>query len=207
MKLFSFLALLATPCWTPLSAQQLPATDTRPVYSYLALPPVGQRVPDFQFALVTGGVVTPAALQGSPSVLVLWATWCGPCRSELKDVESLRASYAPRGVRVVILAEDNMPDLRRFRDTVPVLSSLAAAPDLEEHFDFSSTAPERDSLRVAFALPGVLVLDRAGTVVHRDGGGPSAIAGVREVLNRLLALSFTYEPRQKRIDHEQHSPR
>jgi peroxiredoxin len=133
MKFLPVLALIATPFWTPLSAQQSATRDMRPVYSYLALPQVGRRVPEFQFALVTGGTITPAALQGSPTVLILWATWCGPCRSELKDVESLRASYAPRGVRVVILAEDSMADLQRFRDSVPVVSPLAAAPDRQPH--------------------------------------------------------------------------
>jgi peroxiredoxin len=180
------LALLATPLWTALSAQQTSSNDPRPIYSYLALPRVGARIPDFKFPLVAGGTITPASLVGSPTVVVLWATWCGACRRELADVESLQAAYAPRGVRVVILADNSMADLQSFRDTVPVRSSLAAAPDLEAYFDFSSTAPERDSLRVAFALPGVLVLDKTGLVVGRDGGGPGAIEGVRKVLDQLL---------------------
>lgn len=189
MKLASIFALLALPLCASLNAQQPVPRDTRPVYFYLALPRVGTRAPDFRYALVRGGTVTPGGLKGAPAVLVLWATWCGPCRQELRDVEALQASYAPRGVHVVILAEDSMPELRRFADSVRVRTPLAAAADLETYFDLSSMAPERDTLRVAFALPGVLVLDRHATVVYRDGGGAGAIKGVRETLDELLTTT------------------
>ncbi|MEO8622161.1 MAG: TlpA disulfide reductase family protein [bacterium] len=154
-----------------LPAQQLRVgQDTRPIHAYLALPRVGTLLPDFHYETVDGGMLTPNSLEGAPAVLALWSTWCGASRALLGDIEALRAEYASRGVRVVILAMDSLPDLRAYRDSVGVRTEMVAAVDLSTRFDFSASAPERDSLRVAFALPAFVVVDRHGRVVMRDGG-------------------------------------
>lgn len=187
MKLIPLFILLACPVGLTASAQQVPARDTRPVHSYLALPPIGTRVPAFHYTLATGGALSPAALEGAPTVLVLWSTWCSASRRVLSAVESLHSEYGPRGVNVVILAADSLATLQRFRERVPVRSMLASASDLTTRFDFSATAPERDSVRMAFALPSVLVLDKAVVVVSRNGLSPSSFDGVRAKVEALLA--------------------
>ena len=40
----------------------------------------GDVAPDFTAVMLDGSNVTLSALQGKPTLLLFWATWCPPCR-------------------------------------------------------------------------------------------------------------------------------
>ena len=176
MKMSAFLACGAVAMHSAAAlAQDSPSApplerDRRPIHAYAALPRVGAALPEFDFPLVGGGSASPSSLRGAPAVLVLWSTHCPWSRQTLTAVEALRAELAPQGVRVLLVAQDALTDARRFADSAGVRTPIAAAGGaMVRTFDHSATAPEADSVRVAFALPSTLVVDGAGRVVHRDG--------------------------------------
>ena len=47
----------------------------------------GDMAPDFTVEMLDGSSVTLSKLQGKPTLLIFWATWCPPCREELTHVE------------------------------------------------------------------------------------------------------------------------
>ncbi len=49
---------------------------------------VGQAAPDFTVTMFDGSQVTLSELKGKTVLLNFWATWCPPCREELKRVQS-----------------------------------------------------------------------------------------------------------------------
>jgi thiol-disulfide isomerase/thioredoxin len=48
---------------------------------------VGSTAPDFLWLQPSGDSTRLTALRGTPVVLNFWATWCGPCRSEMPRLE------------------------------------------------------------------------------------------------------------------------
>ena len=47
----------------------------------------GDIAPDFTVEMLDGSKVTLSALQGKPTLLIFWATWCTPCRLELSKLQ------------------------------------------------------------------------------------------------------------------------
>lgn len=47
----------------------------------------GDIAPDFTVEILDGSKVTLSALQGKPTLLIFWATWCPPCRLELSKLQ------------------------------------------------------------------------------------------------------------------------
>ena len=47
----------------------------------------GDIAPDFAVEMLDGSKVTLSALQGKPTLLIFWATWCPPCRLELSKLQ------------------------------------------------------------------------------------------------------------------------
>ena len=47
----------------------------------------GDIAPDFTVEMLDGSKVALSALQGKPTLLIFWATWCPPCRLELSKLQ------------------------------------------------------------------------------------------------------------------------
>ena len=47
----------------------------------------GDVAPDFTVEMLDGSKVTLSELQGKPTLLIFWATWCPPCRIELSKLQ------------------------------------------------------------------------------------------------------------------------
>lgn len=57
--------------------------------------------------LLEGSTVPPSAWQGSPAVVVFWATWCAYCRRHNAHIDKLYRGLAGRPLRVLGVAVDS----------------------------------------------------------------------------------------------------
>jgi thiol-disulfide isomerase/thioredoxin len=101
-------------------------------------------------------------LQGKPTVVVFWASWCGPCKKEAPEVVKLARSYGARVHILGVNAGEALPTAQRAAKawgmSWPVVS------------DGDGSLMKRFKVR---GVPLVLILDKDGRVRHRNNGVPS----------------------------------
>src|ERR1019366_6177073 len=63
--------------------------------------------PSWRLMDVDGNVVTSDQFKGRVLVLDFWATWCGPCKSEIPGYVRLQKKYAADGLVIVGVSKDD----------------------------------------------------------------------------------------------------
>ena len=84
-------------------------------------PKKGQPAPDFALRSLDGQVIRLSELRGHTVLVNFWATWCGPCRAEMPDLQAVyereKDDLVVLSVNVEGISLDEARDLARdFRD-------------------------------------------------------------------------------------------
>ncbi len=64
-------------------------------------------VRDAELKAVNGKPIKLGDYNGKVLVVNLWATWCGPCRSEIPELVKLYREFRPQGLEIVGLSTEN----------------------------------------------------------------------------------------------------
>jgi thiol-disulfide isomerase/thioredoxin len=107
--------------------------------------PVEQATLDYMVDDMSGAKVNLASFRGKPLVINLWATWCGPCRLEMPQLEALSAKFKNRGLTIVGLSVDDEPEeirkvAQEFKITYPMLVGLGQG-DLIRGLGYQDSLP------------------------------------------------------------------
>lgn len=110
---------------------------------------------------------------GKPVIIDVWATWCGPCRTQRDIIHKLDPEFL-KTVSIVSLSTDNDPRL--------VESFLAKHPS--EATDLMSTPEILREFGGVSAIPTLVFIDAQGRI--RDIG--SGVHSARELRRRVKGL-------------------
>jgi len=113
--------------------------------------------PTAEFKTPAGKRLTLADFKGRVVLLNLWATWCGPCRSEMPSLDRLQAMHRDDGLAVITVSIDDggSTAVRRFFDQSGIRS---LSPYLDANGKTSSALGAR-------SIPTTLLIDRTGNVI------------------------------------------
>jgi len=139
-----------------------------PVTATVALP---QQLRDLKLQTIDGEALKLSDYADKVVVVNIWATWCGPCRTEMPDLVKLNHEYKSRGLIVLGLAttynEQNDPQrVKNYIRTQNVDYKIVWD-------DGSLTGPLVQSVNGASVIPQSFVISREGRIVkHFQGFSP-----------------------------------
>jgi thiol-disulfide isomerase/thioredoxin len=122
---------------------------------------VGDPMPAYTATYLDGKPLNLAAEKGKVIFLNVWATWCGPCRFETPELQTLQNQYATKGLKVIGVSVDE-------GETAAVKTFVA-----EQKITYPiAVDPEGRiaNLLQTTVLPTSLLLDRNGKIVWRQIG-------------------------------------
>ena len=137
----------------------------------------GDEAPDFSVEMLDGGNVTLSALQGKPTLLIFWATWCPPCREELAHLQEGVIDVYGDKINVLPVSRG---EKREVVEEFITKMGYAFAVGL----DGEQTAYRKYATNY---IPRCFVIDSKGTVVYSGVGYDEGVAGeVKEALDKAL---------------------
>ena len=112
-----------------------------------------------------GGRVLPAdafeerlsSIEGTPAVINLWASWCGPCRAELPHLQDAAASYLDRVAFMGVDVSDSDAAAETFLSDHPMPYPSFSDPDYDLAIDIEPSL---------IGQPHTVFLDGEGEVTH-----------------------------------------
>jgi cytochrome c biogenesis protein CcmG, thiol:disulfide interchange protein DsbE len=123
---------------------------------------VGAPMPAFEAVYLDDTKFDLAAKRDKVVLLNVWATWCGPCRYEIPELQKLHDQYTPRGLEVIGVSvdESGAESVRSFvadqkKMTYPIV--LDAAGTIA-------------NLLETTVLPTSVLVDRNGKIVWKKYG-------------------------------------
>jgi peroxiredoxin len=137
---------------------------------------LGQTTPDVAFTTVDGGAVHLGDLRGRVVLLNFFATWCGPCRMELPELQEIWNEYRSHDdfEMFVIGREESAETVRAFNDEHGFTFPMASDPDRSAYSHFATES-----------IPRTYVISRDGKIVYEvTGYYPGEIATLKNVLNQ-----------------------
>jgi thiol-disulfide isomerase/thioredoxin len=112
---------------------------------------------DFSLSTAAGETFTLSDLKGSVVFLNFWATWCGPCRSEMPSMEILYNRFKDQGLE--ILAVNCMEEPEEVLDFMKSYGLSFPAP-----LDIEGKVGGPYGIQ---AIPTTYLIDREGKIILR----------------------------------------
>ncbi|MCU1229246.1 MAG: alkyl hydroperoxide reductase/Thiol specific antioxidant/Mal allergen [Acidobacteria bacterium] len=122
---------------------------------------VGDAMPAFEAPLLDGAKFDVAKEKGNVVLLNLWATWCGPCREEIPELEQMHKQHSGDGFKVVgiSLDEGELDAVKEFVRTHGMTYPIALDPEGKLTGVFQTGV-----------IPTTVLIDRNGTIAWKKYG-------------------------------------
>jgi thiol-disulfide isomerase/thioredoxin len=131
------------------------------------LPQPGSLAPDFEISAFDGARHRLSDFRGEPVYVNFWATWCGPCREELPDMQELLDQH--RDDLAIITINRNEP-LDRAKDFFASLEKLDGEPGVSFTVDGMDPNDKLYNEYRGLGMPVSVFIDANGVVVKVFNG-------------------------------------
>jgi cytochrome c biogenesis protein CcmG, thiol:disulfide interchange protein DsbE len=120
----------------------------------LAATVLGEPAPALVATDLSGGAFDLGALRGKVVVVNFWATWCGPCRTEMPVLDTFYRQHHAQGLEIIAVSADRPRDRD---DVVNVMKAFSYSATMLKDAKENGFGAPRD-------LPITYVIDRGGVL-------------------------------------------
>ncbi|HEY4761102.1 MAG TPA: redoxin domain-containing protein [Thermoguttaceae bacterium] len=157
---------------------------------------LAKRTPDFHFVDLDGKPVTPQSLAGKIAVLDFWATWCGPCKATLPNLQKVYETYKdnPKVIFLAVSVDEPQVENKTITDFFQELKL-----DIPIYRDPQQTA----AVFKFTGIPTSFIIDQKGIVQdYEAGANPDLTTVLSEKIEKLLSGGNIYDTPLKRYQEE-----
>jgi len=145
-------------------------------------PPIASAVAQADIKNLDGTTFKIADKKGKVLLLNMWATWCGPCRSEMPTLVRMQDKHRDQGLEVIGLNTDD--------ETVEDINKFAADMKLNYTLVWSDTSMQAALLKISKfgGIPQSFIIDRDGNLrgVFR-GANPADVKKMEDLVGMIVA--------------------
>lgn len=128
---------------------------------------------DFTMDSLDGTTYTLSELRGQYVIINFWATWCGPCRTEMPELQAISEDYADNFILLGINQREDVERVQAFADELNLSFPLLINPPDDVLLNYQ-----------VINLPQTLIVDPNGELIWRRFG-PINLNGFADVLAEL----------------------
>lgn len=153
------------------------ATPSKPAAPATPRTEVGDSMPAYAADMLDGSKFDPATDKADMLLVNVWATWCGPCRAEMPELQQLHDEHKAHGFKVVGVSvdENDVSAVKQFVVDNKISFPIAFDPEGRIANILQTTV-----------LPTSVLLDRNRKIVWRRVGRvlPSDMKALRELISK-----------------------
>jgi thiol-disulfide isomerase/thioredoxin len=148
-------------------------------------PPVSDAIMQSTITYTDNSTATLGDKRGKVLLVNFWATWCGPCRTEMPHLDDYYKTYKDRNVEVIGINAspeegENLSHVAEFAKEIRVSYPLVKS-DQSLFLEFLKVSQFE-------GIPQTFLIGRDGRLrAIFLGGGPSAINNMRDALAKAVA--------------------
>lgn len=120
---------------------------------------INSKAPEFSLPDILGRQISLNSYKGKVVYVNFWASWCGPCKKEFPQLETLAGRYAEKGLIILAINQDKKRSaMEEFLGKFPNATSNMIILTDPNSSVISSYGPR--------AMPTSFVLDKEGVVKY-----------------------------------------
>jgi thiol-disulfide isomerase/thioredoxin len=134
----------------------------------------GMPAPDFSCIDMSGKEYKLSDFLGKYVYLDIWATWCGPCRREIPELEKMHDEYAGKNISIISISIDN---------TQAPWKKMVSEDEMKGMQMYAEGAWKSDvaKLYMVRSIPRFILIGPDGKIINVKAPRPSG--NIREVLD------------------------
>ncbi len=120
---------------------------------------IGQPAPSFQLNDLDGRLVSLDDFKGKVVMLDFWATWCGPCRMTMPELEKLQQAHPDDFVLLAINLGDDEEEIKAYMQSRRIQPHVLLDRDNSVGQSYGTSS-----------IPVQFIIDKEGILRHRQVG-------------------------------------